>query len=338
MAQIKPIVITSGEPAGIGPDLVVMLAQQAWELDLVVIADPDLLLERAKMLGLPLEIEIYSQDKTPATRPGCGRLQVLPLKLGEKAEAGKLNVANADFVIQMLTRAVSGCISGEFAAMVTGPVHKGIINEAGLKFSGHTELLAEQSGTNRVVMMLATPGLRVALATTHLPLKDVPAAITKPLLREILTITHNSLQSQFAIAAPKILVAGLNPHAGEDGHMGMEEIETINPVIAELQNLGLDISGAYPADTMFTPDKLAIADAFVAMYHDQGLPVLKHKGFGNGVNITLGLPFVRTSVDHGTALDLAGTGKANPGSFNYAISVAIEMLQAQKAAKNLVSN
>lgn len=338
MPSIKPIIITSGEPAGIGPDLVVMLAQQAWDLDFVVLADPDLLQERAQMLGLPLKIELYSTDQTPTTRSGCGHLQVLPLKLGAKAKAGKLNVANADFVIQMLTRAVSGCMSGEFSAMVTGPVHKGIINEAGLKFSGHTELLAEQSNTNRVVMMLATPGLRVALATTHLPLRDVADAITKPLVREILTITHQALQTQFAIPAPKIFVAGLNPHAGEDGHMGMEEIETINPVISELQNLGMDITGSYPADTMFTPDKLAIADAFVAMYHDQGLPVLKHKGFGNGVNITLGLPFIRTSVDHGTALDLAGTGKANAGSFNYAIRVAIEMLQAQASANNLVKN
>jgi 4-hydroxythreonine-4-phosphate dehydrogenase len=228
----------------------------------------------------------------------------------------------------MLTRAVQGCLSGEFAAMVTGPVHKGIINQAGIAFSGHTELLAELSHSKQVVMMLATPGLRVALATTHLPLKDVPAAITDTLLENVIRITYQALKHQFGITQPRLFVAGLNPHAGEDGHMGREEIDTINPVIQRLQAHHMDVRGAFPADTLFTPSKLQQADAFLAMYHDQGLPVLKHLGFGQAVNITLGLPFIRTSVDHGTALELAGSGQAQSGSFEYAIQVALEMMEA----------
>ena len=328
MRQPK-ILITSGEPAGIGPDLVIQLAQQQWPLELVVAADPDLLQARAQALNLPLTLINYDpQAPERITRPG--ELCVLPIALNAPTQPGVLDPRNADYVLRMLKRAVEGCMSGEFSAMVTGPVHKGVINEAGLKFSGHTELLAEHSQTEQVVMMLATPGLRVALATTHLPLADVPKAITPELLEKVMRITYGALKTQFGIAQPKLFVAGLNPHAGEDGHMGREEIDIINPVIQKLQAHHMDITGCYPADTLFTPTKLAQADAFLAMYHDQGLPVLKHKGFGQAVNITLGLPFIRTSVDHGTALELAGTGQADTGSFHYAIQVALEMLEAQR--------
>lgn len=321
------LVITSGEPAGIGPDLVIQLAQQTWPMPLVVIADADLLQARAQHLGLPLSIVPYQpQQADMITRPG--ELCVLSLPLAVPCQPGQLDARNAHYVIQMLTRAVQGCLSGEFAAMVTGPVHKGIINEAGIAFSGHTELLAELSHTEQVVMMLATPGLRVALATTHLPLKDVAAAITPTLVEKVIRITYQSLRHQFGIQTPRLFVAGLNPHAGEDGHMGREEIDIINPIIQRLQAHHLDVRGCFPADTLFTPSKLQQADAFLAMYHDQGLPVLKHMGFGQAVNITLGLPFIRTSVDHGTALELAGTGQAQTGSFHYAIQVALEMMEA----------
>ena len=322
------LAVTSGEPAGIGPDLVIQLAQQYWPMQLVVLADPDLLSQRAEQLGLPLKLTHYHAD-SPAEASQPGQLCVLPIQLRQPAEPGLLNPANAEYVIEMLTRATQGCLDHEFAALITGPVHKGVINEAGLKFSGHTELLAELSQTEQVVMMLATPGLRVALATTHLPLANVPKAITPSLLDRVMRITYQALQTDFAIKKPCLLVAGLNPHAGEDGHMGREELDVINPVLQQLQTEGMDIRGCYPADTLFTPNKLALADAVLAMYHDQGLPVLKHMGFGNAVNITLGLPFIRTSVDHGTALDLAGSGQADTGSFHYAIQVALEMLEAQ---------
>lgn len=328
---MKParLAITSGEPAGIGPDLVIQLAQQHWPIQWVVLGDPQLLQQRAEQLSLPLEIISYQPD-VPETICQPGQMFVLPIPLRQAASAGVLNPANADYVIQMLTRATHGCLNNEFSALVTGPVHKGIINQAGLKFSGHTELLAELSHTEQVVMMLATPGLRVALATTHLPLMDVASAITPSLLDKVMRITYKALEQDFAIDKPCLLVAGLNPHAGEDGHMGREEIDIIHPVIQQLQTKGMDIRGCYPADTLFTPTKLHQADAILAMYHDQGLPVLKHMGFGNAVNITLGLPFIRTSVDHGTALELAGTGKADTGSFHYAIQVALEMLEAQR--------
>ncbi|BBP45366.1 4-hydroxythreonine-4-phosphate dehydrogenase [Thiosulfatimonas sediminis] len=317
-------VITSGEPAGIGPDLVLALAQQDWPVQLVILADKGLLEERAKMLGL--EVDFIDYDRFAKVRPSrAGEMFIEPIALPQAVELGKLNPVNASYVIRMLKRAIKGCMNQEFAAMVTGPIHKGVINDAGLKFSGHTEMLAEQSHSKQVVMMLATPGLRVALVTTHLPLKDVPEAITPELLKDILTITNDSLSTQFGIDKPRILVTGLNPHAGESGHMGREEIDVINPVLQQMANAGMNVHGPYPADTLFTPKYLQQADAVVAMYHDQGLPVLKHMGFGNAVNITLGLPFVRTSVDHGTALDLAGSGKADVGSFRYAIDVAIQM-------------
>lgn len=317
-------VITSGEPAGIGPDLVLALAQQDWPVQLVVLADKALLKARAEILGLEVEFLEYQANSTPQPSR-AGQIIIEQIDLPAKVELGKLNPVNASYVLRMLKRAIQGCMHHEFAAMVTGPIHKGVINEAGLKFSGHTELLAEQSNTKQVVMMLATPGLRVALVTTHLPLKEVPNAITSERLTDILQITNQSLNKQFAIDKPRILVTGLNPHAGEDGHMGREEIEVIEPVLEQLDKDGMNVHGPYPADTLFTPKYLQQADAVVAMYHDQGLPVLKHMGFGNAVNITLGLPFVRTSVDHGTALDLAGSGKADVGSFNYAIEVALQM-------------
>ncbi|MDG6773520.1 4-hydroxythreonine-4-phosphate dehydrogenase PdxA [Thiomicrorhabdus sp. ZW0627] len=320
------LVITSGEPAGIGPDLVLQLSQTDWPVELVVLGDTDVIQARAQQLGMDIQIQPY--DSTAEAKPSrAGQLTLEHIPVTETVVPGQLNVANAMSVVTMLKRAIQGCMNDEFAGMVTGPVHKGIINEAGLPFSGHTELLAEDSGTDRVVMMLATPGLRVALATTHLPLADVPKAITQPLLTEILSITHRSLTEQFGISDPHILVAGLNPHAGENGHMGREEIDVIEPVLKKL-GTDMNLNGPLPADTLFTPKYLAHADAVVAMYHDQGLPVLKHMGFGNAVNITLGLPFVRTSVDHGTALDLAGSGKADDRSFRYAIEVALEMIHA----------
>ena len=321
------LVITSGEPSGIGPDLVIKLAQQDWPVQLVVIADIDVIHQRAQQLNLKVNLESYDAHAEP-TPSKAGTILIDEIKTTVAVEAGKLNADNATFVLQMLKRAIQGCMKGEFAGMVTGPIHKGVINEAGIPFTGHTEMLAEESNTDQVVMMLATPGLRVALATTHLPLLEVPKAITKPLLRDVIKITHRTLNKQFGIESPRILVAGLNPHAGEDGHMGREEIDTITPVLNEFSDT-IALNGPLPADTLFTPKYLANADAVLAMYHDQGLPVLKHMGFGNAVNITLGLPFIRTSVDHGTALDLAGTGKADTGSFIYAIEVALEMLNGQ---------
>jgi 4-hydroxythreonine-4-phosphate dehydrogenase len=323
----KRLVITSGEPAGIGPDLVLQLAQTDWPIQLVVLADQTLLEERAAALNLDITFKAY--DATQSAQPSRARqLTIEHLPTASPVEMGKLNSDNALYVIRMLKRAIQGCMSNEFAGMVTGPVHKGVINEAGHPFTGHTELLAEDSHTDQVVMMLATPGLRVALVTTHLPLKDVPEAITQPLLTKVLQITHHALKNQFGIPNPHILVAGLNPHAGEDGHMGREEIDVINPVLKALSG-EMNLSGPLPADTLFTPKYLEKADAVLAMYHDQGLPVLKHVGFGNAVNITLGLPFIRTSVDHGTALDLAGTGKVDIGSFKYAIEVALQMIQSR---------
>ena len=321
------LIITSGEPAGIGPDLVLQLAQKDWPIELVVIADKSLLQHRAQCLGLHVNFIDYDAS-LPAQPSKAQTMLVEEISTAKPVVDGQLNPANANYVIKMLKRAIQGCMSHEFSGMVTGPVHKGVINEAGLPFTGHTELLAEDSNTKQVVMMLATPGLRVALATTHLPLADVPKAITQPLLTDVLNITHDSLKNQFGIDNPHILVTGLNPHAGEGGHMGREEIDVIEPVLEKL-NTQMHLSGPLPADTLFTPKYLKQADAVLAMYHDQGLPVLKHMGFGNAVNITLGLPFIRTSVDHGTALDLAGSGKADVRSFEYAIEVALQMTQNQ---------
>ncbi|HHR5881989.1 TPA: 4-hydroxythreonine-4-phosphate dehydrogenase PdxA [Providencia alcalifaciens] len=323
--QNKPIIITPGEPAGVGPDLLIQLAQQAWPVELVACADPDLLIQRAKALNLPLTLREYDA-KQPQTSV-AGQLSIVPVSLSVLAEAGKLDVRNGEYVTETLARACDGCLNGEFSAIVTGPVHKGIINDAGIPFSGHTEFFADRSHCDRVVMMLATQELRVALATTHLPLKDVSEAITQQSLHEAITILHHDLQTKFGIENPHIYVCGLNPHAGEGGHMGMEEIETIIPALESLRKQGITLIGPLPADTLFQPKYLTDADAVLAMYHDQGLPVLKYQGFGRAVNITLGLPFIRTSVDHGTALELAGTGQADAGSFITALKLAIQMTQ-----------
>lgn len=305
-----------------------MLAQETQPHEIVAIADPQLLLERARLLGLPLRLREINPTAAPVPSP-AGELPVLPVSLAEAAVPGTLNSHNARYILNTLDAAIEGCVTGTFAALVTGPVHKSVINDAGIPFSGHTEYLAEKTRTPKVVMMLATQGLRVALATTHLPLKDVAAAITADELTQVIRILQRDLQQQFGIAQPRIYVCGLNPHAGEGGHLGREEIEIIEPVLQQLRKEQINLIGPLPADTLFTPKYLDNADAVLAMYHDQGLPVLKYKGFGQAVNVTLGLPIIRTSVDHGTALDLAATGKADSGSLHTALSYAIAMVQAR---------
>ncbi|CNK45391.1 4-hydroxythreonine-4-phosphate dehydrogenase [Yersinia enterocolitica] len=319
------IVITPGEPAGVGPDLVIALAQQDWPVELVVCADPALLLARASQLNLPLQLREYQQDK-PALAQLAGTLTILPVKIATEVIPGQLDVKNSHYVVETLAKASDGAISGEFAALVTGPVQKSIINDAGIPFIGHTEFFADRSHCSRVVMMLATEELRVALATTHLPLLAVPGAITQASLHEVISILDNDLKTKFGISQPQIYVCGLNPHAGEGGHMGHEEIDTIIPALDALRQQGINLIGPLPADTLFQPKYLQHADAVLAMYHDQGLPVLKYQGFGRAVNITLGLPFIRTSVDHGTALELAATGTADVGSFITALNLAIKMI------------
>ena len=317
--------LTPGEPAGIGPDLAVAVAQRARDYELVAIADPELLAARARQLGLPLEIEELASPAAAATR-SAGRLAVLPVYCPQPVVPGRLDPANAAYVLATLATATDLCSAGQLQALVTGPVHKGVINQAGNPFTGHTEYLAERTATPRVVMMLSTPGLRVALATTHLPLRQVPDAITRESLSEVLEILHRELQQKYGLPRPRILVLGLNPHAGEGGHLGREEIDVIEPVLAGYRQQGWELTGPLPADTAFAPRLLEHADAVLAMYHDQGLPVLKYRGFGNAVNITLGLPIIRTSVDHGTALDLAGTGRADTGSLLHAIDCARAMV------------
>lgn len=323
--RIPRLVLTPGEPAGIGPDLCVQLAQGDLPYALVVIASPELLLQRANLLGLRLTIDEFNPALPPTTHI-AGRLSVLPVEVNEPVNCGQTTPLNSRYVLKTLTKATQGCINGTFDALVTGPVDKGIINDAGFTFSGHTEYIAEMTG-GHPVMMLATEKLRVALVTTHLPLKDVSAAITHTRLRSVIRVLAHDLTSRFNIASPKILVCGLNPHAGENGHLGHEEIEIITPVLDSLRQQGVDLIGPLPADTLFTPKYLKTADAVLAMYHDQGLPVLKYQGFGKAVNITLGLPIIRTSVDHGTALDLAGTGKADIGSLLVALQTALTMAQ-----------
>jgi len=325
---VGPLVITTGEPSGIGPDLCIQLAQQGFVEPVVVACDPTLLEQRAKILGMPIDITLWQPGVSVITAPGC--ISVYPVELSDPVRAGELSANNASYVLNMLTLAANGCMEGVFSGMVTAPVHKGVINDAGIAFSGHTEFLQELCGVDRVVMMLATASLRVALVTTHLPLSEVPKAITKPLLRQIIRILYNDLRDKFGLDTPSVLVAGLNPHAGESGHMGMEEIDVIEPVLNEFRDKGMNLIGPLPADTLFTPRHLDKADAVLAMYHDQGLPVLKYQGFGSAVNITLGLPIVRTSVDHGTALDLAGTGKAETGSLQEAIQCAAVMARSCK--------
>ncbi|MDH3947958.1 MAG: 4-hydroxythreonine-4-phosphate dehydrogenase PdxA [Gammaproteobacteria bacterium] len=318
------IAITPGEPAGIGPDLLIQLVQQPQPQQLVAIADPELLQQRAQLLDLPLTLLPFDPSQQPALTP-ANQLAIVPVSMPRPSTAGQLEPANAAYVLECLRRAVSGCQAGEFAAMVTGPVHKGIINDAGLPFTGHTEYLAELTNTARVVMILTAPGLRVALATTHLPLRKVADAITRENLATTLSILEQDLRRRFGLARPRISVLGLNPHAGEGGHLGQEEIEIIIPVINELREAGMNLTGPLPADTAFNPQQLQQTDVFLAMYHDQGLPVLKHHGFGQAVNITLGLPIIRTSVDHGTALELAGKGQARTSSLEAAIATALEM-------------
>nr|WP_222937724.1 4-hydroxythreonine-4-phosphate dehydrogenase PdxA [Spartinivicinus ruber] len=325
------IIVTSGEPAGIGPDLCLALAKQHFDAQLVIAADPAILSARAKVLGLTtIDLQTY-HPTLPAKPTAENQLLVLPIKSTQPVTPGQLNPANASYVLKVLDAAIKGCQQLEFAAMVTAPIHKGVINDCGITFSGHTEYLATVTNTQQVVMMLASKQLRVALTTTHLPLKDVPTAITSTLLEQIITVLHQDLQQKFGIIQPRILVCGLNPHAGEGGHLGKEELETITPTINRLTNqFGFNLTGPLPADTAFTEKPLSQADAVLAMYHDQGLPVLKYAGFGHAVNITLGLPFIRTSVDHGTALDLAGTGTADSGSLFTAIEYAINMSQSQQ--------
>jgi len=325
----RRIALTPGEPSGIGPDLAIMLAQEARDYELVAIADPDLLSRRAALLGLPLELQAINLAQTPEAGD-AGTLRYQSISLAQPEQAGVLNPANAPYVLQTLDEAVRGCATGDYDALVTGPVHKGVINEAGIAFTGHTEYLAQNATDSpaddqqlQPVMMLATRKLRVALATTHLPLKDVSAAITTETLITKLAILDRFLRYNAGIRSPKILVCGLNPHAGENGALGDEEINIITPALNTLRDNGLDLVGPLPADTLFTPQYLDDADAVFAMYHDQGLPVLKYSGFGKAVNITLGLPFIRTSVDHGTALGLAGSGQANSSSLFEAIDMAI---------------
>lgn len=328
--MIHRIAITPGEPAGIGPDLCVAIAQKPPSgVELLVVADPKLMQDRAQQLGQCLTLRNFDAAQAP-TQTAAGELSILPVPLRTPVTAGELDKANSDYVLETLRTAAQSVSAGECDAMVTGPVHKGIINEAGIRFSGHTEYLAEYCKQDLTVMMLATEGLRVALATTHLPLSAVPSAITKDLLRNIIRILNSDLQSKFGIEQPRILVCGLNPHAGEGGHLGLEEIETIEPVLDELREQGIDLIGPLPADTLFTTKYLADADAVLSMYHDQGLPVLKFKGFGAASNITLGLPIIRTSVDHGTALDLAGTGRADMGSLRQAVKMGEHMARCHR--------
>ncbi|MDO9622341.1 MAG: 4-hydroxythreonine-4-phosphate dehydrogenase PdxA [Moraxellaceae bacterium] len=326
--MIPRLALTAGEPAGIGPELLVQIAQLDWPAQLIAVANPALLQAYAQRLNLPLTLLPWSPTQ-PVVRHQAGSLYILPVDLSTAVEPGQLNVSNAGAVLRSLDLACDGCLAGDFDAMVTAPVQKSIINDAGISFSGHTEYLQERCQVERVVMLLACPGLRVALATTHLPLRDVADAITPERLSQVIRILHADLKTKFGINQPRILVTGLNPHAGEDGHLGQEEITVISPTLAALRQQDMNLIGPLPADTLFTPRLLADADAVLAMYHDQGLPVLKHMGFGNAVNITLGLPIIRTSVDHGTALDLAGKGIADTGSLAAAIDYAITMVHAR---------
>jgi 4-hydroxythreonine-4-phosphate dehydrogenase len=321
----KPrIVITSGEPAGIGPDACVVLAQSDWDADLVVAGDASLLQSAAASLSLPLQIRLY-ESTSPVTSHRAGTLRVLHIPTAEAVVAGRLDARNALYVVQMLDRACDGCTNGEFAAMVTAPVQKSTLLDAGFAFVGHTEYLAARTRAALPVMMLVSGNLRVALLTTHLPLAEVPKAITQERVLATVRIVHMDLGRHFNLGAPRIAVLGLNPHAGESGHLGREEIDVLEPAIRQLRTEGLDITGPVPADTAFTPQFLSGTDVIVAMYHDQGLPVIKHVAFGNAVNITLGLPILRTSVDHGTALGLARSGKADAGSLRAALALAIQL-------------
>nr|WP_010133402.1 4-hydroxythreonine-4-phosphate dehydrogenase PdxA [Microbulbifer agarilyticus] len=332
--MVPRIAFTPGEPAGIGPELAVKIAcsersTSAVRAQIIAIADPDLLQQEASRQGRSLQLIPFDHARAAEPTP-TGSLHIAPVALAEPARPGQLNPANGCYVLETLRVAAEGCLQRSFDAVVTGPVHKGVINEGGVSFSGHTEYFAEKAGVEKVVMMLAADDLRVALATTHLPLKDVSTAVTGQSLQQVITILHRSLRDQFRIEQPRIGVCGLNPHAGEGGHLGREEIDVIEPALNTLRALGINLIGPLPADTLFTPPQLAHCDAVLAMYHDQGLPVLKFKGFGRAINITLGLPFIRTSVDHGTALNIAGQGIADTGSLIAALDQAIELAQLRQ--------
>jgi 4-hydroxythreonine-4-phosphate dehydrogenase len=322
--------LTPGEPAGIGPDLCLLMARAAQPHPIVAIANRGLLEARAQLLSLNIQLIDVAPGSWPQQAAAAGSLYIWDTPLTTAVTPGQLDKRNAAYVLETLTRAGQGCIGGDFAGMITAPVHKGVINEAGIAFSGHTEFLAELTHTEQVVMMLATRGLRVALVTTHLPLKDVAAAITGERIKRVARILDHDLRSKFGIAQPRILVCGLNPHAGEGGHLGREEIDIIEPALAQLRDAGMTLIGPLPADTLFTPKHLEHCDAVLAMYHDQGLPVLKYKGFGAAVNVTLGLPIIRTSVDHGTALDLAGSGNIDSGSLQVALETAYQMAASRR--------
>jgi 4-hydroxythreonine-4-phosphate dehydrogenase len=320
------LALTPGEPTGIGPDLCVHIARRAFDAEIIAVCDPMLLEQRARLLKFPLRVDLF-EPRAARTSAAPGVIKVMPVMLAREAIPGRPDTANAPYVLETLRRAVKGCLDGVFDALITGPVHKGVINDAGLSFTGHTEFLAELTHTPQPVMMLMGGSLRVALVTTHLPLKEVAAAVTAPRLMAVLRVLHHDLQIRFGIVNPRILVCGLNPHAGEGGHLGREEIEVIEPVLQQLRGEGMNLTGPLPADTLFTTKYLNDADAVLAMYHDQGLPVLKYQGFGQAVNITLGLPFIRTSVDHGTALELAGAGRAQSASLEAALNTALEMIK-----------
>ncbi len=326
---IPPLIaVTAGEPAGIGPDLCVALARARLPARVVIVADRDLLRSRAKALRVAVSISDFDSRSTAGARRGT--LVLRHVALAHPAVAGRLDPANSASVLRTLEIAADGCREGVFDAMVTAPVHKGAINDAGIAFTGHTEYLAAHTGAQHVVMMLVGGGMRVALATTHLALKDVARHITAAGLEQTLRVLRDDLVARFGLARPRIAVAGLNPHAGESGYLGREEIEVITPVLEHLRTQGYELTGPVPADTLFTPARLKLCDSVLAMYHDQGLPVLKHAAFGGGVNVTLGLPIIRTSVDHGTALDLAGTGKAHPGSLIEAIRLAAQLARRSR--------
>ncbi|TNG00273.1 MAG: 4-hydroxythreonine-4-phosphate dehydrogenase PdxA [Gammaproteobacteria bacterium] len=325
--MITRLLVTPGEPAGVGLDICLQLSRHEFDTELILVTDPDILLQRAQLLDIDFELQLVSGE-TPAKKHAAGTLKVLPVNCPSTVVAGTLNPENASFVIKSLTLATDLIQQGTHHALVTGPVHKGNINDAGIQFTGHTEWLAEKTHSVLPVMMLANNKLRVALVTTHLPLKDVSAIITRDRLVDVIRILNQDLKQRFSIKHPHIRICGLNPHAGESGHLGTEEIDTIIPAISQLQSEGMQLEGPLPADTAFLPDSLEGVDAILCMYHDQGLPVLKFADFEGAINITLGLPIIRTSVDHGTALHLAGTGKANPTSLFNAIHVASSLAKS----------
>jgi 4-hydroxythreonine-4-phosphate dehydrogenase len=330
--NIPRIALTPGEPAGIGPDLCLLLAQQPQAAEIVTVCDPQLLQQRAAQLGLPFRFHLFDPARA-AQQTSAGEFCILPVKMKTAAHCGVLDTRNARYVLDTLDAAIDGCQSGQFSALVTGPLHKGNINDAGIAFSGHTEYLAAATDTGDVVMLLATDTLRVALVTTHVPLAQVSSMITRERLQRVIRVLHGGLRSRFGISRPRIKVCGLNPHAGEGGHLGREEIEIIIPTLQALREEGLELEGPLPADTLFNKASTKECDAVLAMYHDQGLPVLKYSGFGRAVNITLGLPIIRTSVDHGTALELAGTGNIDTGSLQMAIASAIDQCSACQAGR-----